>query len=193
MTLFLAIGKFLLGGVQWLAIVAQFLMDFVKRNPWQALSIALVALSAFLWWRGDNIAGQRDRALATVAEMKQASAESLRRAKAQKAAVEHRYRDLAKQKDNEHEKELAHAMDATDRYIASHRVRSCAGSPPRRPAPTTGDNSSGVSERMPAYPVVAVSDSDVRACGAAVVYAVKAHEWATGVQAAISAPLPDSP
>ena len=53
--------KLFLGG--WLRRIFGFIAD----HPWQALCIALVALSAFLWLRADRIAGQRDRAMATVA------------------------------------------------------------------------------------------------------------------------------
>lgn len=181
--------KFFLSGFGWAKAAAKWLYKAVKKYPLQCALIAALVACAILWWRADRIADQRDDALAQIEEMTQASAESLRRAKAQKAAVEQRYRDLAKQKDVEHEKELAHAMDATDRYIASHRVRSCAGGSTGRPAPAPEYHGSGVSEGLPPDPLVAVSDSDVRACSAAVVYGVKAHEWAEDV-AKSSTPAP---
>lgn len=185
----LSLAASLLGIGRWLREAAGAAFRWVLAHPLQAGLIASLVACAALWWRADRIADQRDRALATIEEMTKASAESLRRAKVQKAAVEQRYRDLAKQKDVEHEKELAQALDATDHYITSHRVRACAGGPTGRPAPAADDNGAGVSEGLPPDPLVAVSDSDVRACGAAVVYAVKAHEWAEDV-AKSSTPAP---
>ena len=166
------------------------LFRWAMENPWQAALIVSLAACAALWRANDRHKDERDLALAQIEEMKQASAESLRRAKAQKAAVEQRYRDLAKQKDVEHEKELAQANDATDRYISSHRVRSCAGSPTGRSASTAENHSAGVSEGLSPNPLVALTDSDVRACGAAVVYGVKAHEWAISLPAAVVAAVP---
>ncbi|HKR17670.1 hypothetical protein [Rhizorhapis sp.] len=124
MPLFLAIGKFLLGGVQWLAIVAQFVMDFVKRNPWQALCIALVALSALLWLRTDRIAGQRDRALATVAEMHRQSKAADKSYRATEKRLADNARSITKEKND------AIADLVADRNALLEQLRTR----PRRPA-----------------------------------------------------------
>lgn len=79
----------------------------------------------------------------------------------------------AKAADKEYAHALNDARDDTDRYIAAHSVRQervCTS--PATPAP-----SAGVSQELPADTFVAVSDSDVRACSEAVIYAVSAHNW----------------
>ena len=170
--------KAILSGL-WKRLTALF--GWAVAHPLHAALIVSLVACALLWRANERHREERDRALATIERMIEAQKQSTAFAVRMKKAFEQRYRDLAKQKDVEHEKELAHAMDATDRYIASHRMRSCAGSPTGRPAPATENHGAGVSEGLSPDPLVAVSDSDVRACSAAVVYAVKAHEWANDV------------
>lgn len=92
-----------------------------------------------------------------------------------KAEAESRYARNAKEAQHAYEIELADARAATERYIATHRLRP-APAPAATPSPAQSD-SPAVPADLPTDPVV-VSGSDVRACTAAVAYALKAHDWA---------------
>ena len=136
------------------------------------ICIALALLSALLW-RG------RDNALAELATFKAAQKEATAKAIAARKAEEKRLASHAERIDREHKTELANAMDAADAYIRANRVRCEAGTASGTIA-ATPDRDTGVSEGMPATGVL-VSEGDVQACSAATAYALKAREWALGL------------
>lgn len=96
--------------------------------------------------------------------------------------IETQSKGLADNADKAFESGRAAAMDAADRYILAHRVRTPKGSGSAigTPAPAK-DGSAGVPAELPADAVL-VSEIDVRACTAAADYALRAHEWAMSVE-----------
>lgn len=151
-------------------------LNFLGIRGLIALGLA-VALAAVMW-RADRISGQRDAAMQTIAEMKAASIASQRLAERQKAEYEARYRELAERASYGYEKGKTDAMDAAERYIAAHRVQCPNGSAPGGTSPAADDSAAGIPAGVPGPGFVVVSDTDLRACTAATVYAVKAREWA---------------
>lgn len=135
---------------------------------WWAIPLLVLAL---LWWRADSLrAGykqQRD-------DVRQEYAAFRKEITDRTTAAMAKEKEQARAADQSHAKELADARSATDRYIDANRVhpaRSC-----NSPATATAD--AGVPQEVSSSPLVAVSDSDVRACSDAVIYAVEAHRWA---------------
>jgi len=160
-------------------------LSFLKRLPWQVY--AAIAALGLLWWvydTGYDNARAKGRAelAQTVAAYEAAQAEATRMALAAKQATEARYRNLAERIDREHASIQAAADTATDRYIADNRLRTCpAGGASGGTLAAANDHGAGISAPVPADPVVAVTDADVRACTAAVTYAISAREWALGL------------
>lgn len=110
-----------------------------------------------------------------------AQANATQKAQAALAAKEAEYRSKANEADQSYRAELADARAATDRYVASHRVRFSASGAPSGTVATAEDHAAGVLQGMPESAFVAVSERDVQACTDAYVYAVSAREWALGL------------
>jgi len=147
------------------------------------LAIGAAIALGICWWGWSRAADQRDEARETIAELVAASKAAQKLAESQKAAVEARYRELAERASNDHENANLRASDATDRFIAANRVQCPSDRRAASPAITAAeDHGASVFADLPADPVVAVSESDVRACSAAAAYAVSAHEWAVGLE-----------
>lgn len=166
------------------------------RGIWAALCVAAFALViALLALQTARIEGfkvwpisvegwkpKAERLAATIDQMESASIAARDAQQAINTAEETRTRQLAERIDNEQARNQAIARDAVDNYIAANRVRSpdrgiaCA-----TPAPAS-DTDTGILEGVPADTLVYVSDSDVRACSAAVIYAVGAHDWVAGLE-----------
>lgn len=88
-------------------------------------------------------------------------------------------KEKAREADAIHEKEMADVRAATDRFIATRRMRvEKGGGDSASPAPS----GAGVPESLSADSLVAVEDNDVRACAEAVKYAVDAHNWAISLE-----------
>ena len=156
---------------------------FLGRLPWQVWA-ALGALAA-LWWAYHSGYEKRDteakaEMAETIAAYTQAQAEAERLALAAKAETEARYQALAERTDDEHARTQALAANATDRFIAANRVRSCpvAGSPSATTASADSDDP-GVPAPVPAD--IVMGEADVRTCASLYAYAVAAHEWAGGL------------
>lgn len=142
------------------------------RAHWKLIATAGVILALSLYaWRLDALrAGyraERDQVRTEYAAFRKAITDRT-------AAALAKEKEQARAADISHEKQLADARSATDRFIDANRVqpaRSC-----HSPAPTAPG--AGLPQEVPAGPLVAVSDGDVRACTDAVIYAVEAHKWA---------------
>lgn len=93
---------------------------------------------------------------------------------AQTQAEVGRQKGIANVADTKHKAEAPAIRAATDRFIAGNRVRTEATD--SNASAATADT--GVPENLPANPFVAVSDSDVHACGEWVNYGINAHDWA---------------
>jgi hypothetical protein len=98
--------------------------------------------------------------------------------KAQKAAYEAKYKEMAHEADEQVERAQADALAATDRYIAAHRVQRNQGGV-SAPVATASDSGSVVPETVPAG--IVMGEADVRACAALYPYAVEAHNWAVSL------------
>lgn len=163
------------------------LLSWAGRNPWQALSIALLCLCGALWWHYTGKVDDLTRTVATrdatISQMKDASEANRKAQLAQKAAVEQRYREHANETDLKHAQELGSARDALARYIALHRVRQAAtggGIGPSSPASESGSASSAVGPGQDAE-LAAVSADDLEICTVNSLRLKDARDWALGL------------
>jgi hypothetical protein len=94
--------------------------------------------------------------------------------------AEDQYRRNADEANDLHAVALANATDAATRYIERNRVRTQdAQCPSSRTTPAPESGSASVPETAPAASeLVAVTETDIRACSAAVAYGDAAFEWA---------------
>lgn len=127
-----AIGKFLLGGFQWLAIVAQCIMDFVKRNPWQAACIILACLSFWLWNGKRHVSAKlTDEKAAhalTVTNYREASKRSQAAAKVNVARVKKEQEQINERHVEALEERLAVGQSRYDRLRAQSEAHSRSSS-----------------------------------------------------------------
>lgn len=167
------IGKFLLGGFQWLAILFQALMDFAKRNPWQAALIASLIACALLWRANDRHKDERDRALATV--------ERLIEAQKQATAFAVRMKDEFEQTNREINDETDKSAAATAAVYRERVLRlPAAASSARRADMPEGGISEGA-DRPSSEAIVPRADLLICADNQARLEA--AHEWSLKIQA----------
>lgn len=140
-------------------------------HPWQFAVIALAGLSLWLW-HGRNEA--RDALAQRIAAEKAATGAQKR---VNDTAQAH-YTEKAHEADTKHADMVAAAFDATQRYIAQHRLqpadRTC-----QAPAPASGDGA-GVPAEVPSG--IVVGEADVRACADLYAYSVSAHQWARSLK-----------
>ena len=146
--------------------------------PLQAAIIALLCLSAWLYWSKQNVRVTVAQREATIAQMKQASKIATAAQIALNAERTRKDTDNAKQSDLRYITAQAAAGDATVRYIDRWRVRpnSCLS---KTDSATQGDNSK-VPDAMSARTIL-VSERDVQACSAATGYAIEAHNHAASL------------
>jgi hypothetical protein len=98
--------------------------------------------------------------------------------KAQKAAYEARYKDLAHDADKQVERAQSDALAATDRYIAAHRVRRDE-SGVSAPVAAASDSGAGSSDgASPAPELVAVGEEDIRICTTNTIRLEAVRDWA---------------
>ena len=139
----------------------------VVRANWKWIALASFAI----WiWRLDDL---RETYKAKWHDTEQEYATSRKEMTDRAAQALAKEKAQAKAADKEYTHALDDARDDTDRFIAANSVRQervCS-------SPTATAPNPGVSQEVPAYTFVAVSDSDVRACSEAVIYAVSAHNW----------------
>lgn len=133
--------------------------------------IALALLAAWIW-RIDSL---RAHYKADRDEVRQEYATF-------RAEIQHRvtekvqeFKEKANAAETAHEAELAGVRAATAEYIRTHRVRLEA---PIHSGTATSPADTGVSEEVSTSSLVAVTDSDVQACGDLYAYAIAAHDWA---------------
>lgn len=178
----LGIGKAIL---QWVAIVVQWILDTIRRHPWQCGCIALVCFSAWLWRGWDGEIARHGRTKAEYAAFQTAiidkTAVALAAQKADTLRIETEYKDKAHESDVRHGAALADARRSVDEYIRTHRMRAgTSGSSPSGTSPSPESGDPGISASLPADAVM-VPEQDVRACDDAVTYALDAREWALGL------------
>ena len=148
--------------------------DFASRYPFQALC---VILAGCLIWQTAGKNNALDKLDAEKAAHKADIAEWQLKSKAAQAATAKAEKDAKDSADDAQKVRdvLAQNSSALDDYIASHRVqdRQCPGS---IPAASKGD-APAVPEGTTPGSVVAISESDIRACDAAWVYAESAYQY----------------
>lgn len=97
--------------------------------------------------------------------------------KAQKAAYEAKYKELAHEADEQVERAQVDAAASAERYIAANRVRRNQGGVSTAPA-APGDSGSGGSYSASGSPeLVAVSESDIRICTTNTIRLEAARQW----------------
>lgn len=152
----------LLGAGAWLKAAFSSAFSAFARYPWQTACVALLCLSAFLWWRWDVAADDRDTARAQTAEIIKASEEAERLAIADREAREKRSKENADATDKEHKSALADATSAASRYISLHKVGKCSAS---QTTPASQDHGAEGSIGSSSEAVmVAVSEADIHIC-----------------------------
>jgi hypothetical protein len=162
-----------------MTIVTSLLWPFARRFGSYA---ALVIVSLLAWHLDSRAVANADalRAQATRFRLAQAAA-----AASAQQALDHQnaaFAAKAKDADNAYQSQLAAARSAADRYIAAYGMQSAAaaGGAVTTPATSAGGNTR-FSARMPTDAVM-VSANDVQSCTDATTYALKAHDWAIGLQ-----------
>lgn len=143
----------------------------IARHPWQAALVVVLALCAWLY-HGRKEA--REELAQHIAAERAATGAQKR---VNQAATKH-YEDVANVADTNHADMVADAFDATQRYIAKHRLqpadRAC-----QAPAPAASGDP-GVPPEVPAG--IVVGEADVRACADLYVYSVASHDWAQSLK-----------
>ncbi len=177
----------LLGIGKWLKEAVGSILGWARRNPSQAIIIALSLLLVGALWhysaRVSDLTRQRDKAKAETAQILAAGKQALELQKRVNAETKRRYDDLARRKDSDHAQELARANDAAELYIASHRLPKQSGSGSSPASPTSAGDNPSVLEGMSEDAVV-VSADDLRICTANTAYAIDAYKWASELSAA---------
>lgn len=162
----------LLGIGKWLKEAISALFGLFARWPWQTALVAALCLAAWFWW-GRNEARTE---LAQHIAAEEAATGAQRRVN---DAAEQHYEDAAHAAETKHESMVANAFNATQRFVAQHRVqpadRAC-----KAPAAASGDDSP-VHAELPAAGVV-VAESDVQRCAAWQAYGVAANSWAQSLK-----------
>lgn len=145
---------------------------WIGRNPLLALVVALCCLSAWLW-HGRSTA--REELAQHIAAEKLATGAQKR----VNNAAETHYKEVANVADTKHEDMVADAFDATQRYIAEHRVQPADRTCKAAPAASSPDS------QIPAKPAagaVVVAQADVETCAADYAYARSAYDWAQSLK-----------
>jgi hypothetical protein len=170
----------LLSGLGWVKQAIAALIDGGVRHPWQTACALLALYSAWLWLGEHETARQRDTARATIAQMVDASNKAGAAAVAQRKADEQHYKELADNADAHHIEDTAQADRATARYLSEHRLRAASASGPTGAAAAEahGGDAGVPSDSATGAVMVAVSDTDVKACAADYSYAKAAYDWA---------------
>jgi hypothetical protein len=163
------------------------LLRIALAYPLQAAIIALLCLSAWLYWSKQNVRETVAQREATIAQMEQASKDAKAAQIAMNAERTRKDTDNAKQSDSRYIAAQAAAGDATIRYIDRWRVQPnrCSGQTNSAPQ---GDNSE-VLDAMSARTIL-VSERDLQACTGATTYAIEAHNHAISqIEAGVAIPV----
>jgi hypothetical protein len=173
--------------MMWLLSGIKRIFRLALAYPLQAAIIALLCLSAWLYWSKQNLRDTVAQREATIAQMKQASKDATAAQIALNAERTRKETDNAKQSDLRYVAAQTAAGDATVRYIDRWRVRpnSC-----RSETDSAAESShSEVSDAMSARTIL-VSERDVQACSAATGYAIEAHNHAVSqIEAGLAVPV----
>lgn len=172
-------------GGAWLKQAATALLGVIGRYPWQSACIALLALSAMLW-RGNIKANARaDRAEAATTQCITAGRQAQANQIALNKAAEAKSAAIAKDQDNEHEKQLALANDRTDSFIRANRVRPHGGSGASKAGAGAEGTvaESGDGQGLPSE-LVAVPAADVRLCTENTLRLEAVRDWGVALREA---------
>ena len=151
--------KWLLGAAASAGLAIALTFTAIDRNQWRATSRKQAAVLALV---------------------KPAQELALAKAKQAIADTESRYKGHANDADTAYAAGMAAARTDTDRFIAAHRVPVCAaGGAASGTAPAASGGSAGVPADLSGYSIVA--NADVQACSGAATYAMKARDWALGL------------
>lgn len=146
------------------------------------LGVQTARIEGFLWLDGlkDRIASLRG----SLAEIQAAQKVAEARAIAAKLEAERKYAEKAKEIDREHQAELADASARAERFIAARRVQCPSnGSQGSGAVAPAEDSSAGFPQGASSPPeLVGVEPDDIRICSENTVKAVKAHQWAKGLE-----------
>lgn len=166
----------LLGLWGWLKKAAVALLGLVQRYPLQTALIASLCLSGWLWRGKQEAIAERDLARVQFADCLRVGQKAREAQIALNNQTKAKYEAAAKEADHDHAKELADALDRTERWIAANRVRQAGGSGAGvANAPAEGEVA-GVHQEMPADAVL-VGAADVRICTARSQDALSAYEF----------------
>ena len=181
----IAIKLFLGGALKRLLSGLTALWGLIRHHPKEAAIIALLALSAWQY-RGKRAAfTERDAARAQTAQVITAGEQAQANQIALNKAAEAKSAAIAKETDDEHEKQLAIANDRTDSFIRANRVRPHGGS---------GASKTGASAESPVAQggdgqglppeLVAVPAADVRICTANTLRLEAVRDWGIALREA---------
>lgn len=160
----------------------------IGKYPLPSALVILSLFCVFQTWQKNRVTAERNAVRAelqrTIAAYTTAQTLARNDAIKERAAIEQQYKDNADATDRSYQQRLADAQAATDRYVRTHPVPVCGvpssaadPSPTRAPVAAADDHPAVIPAAVPAGAVV-VSADDVRACTAAVDYALAAHDWA---------------
>lgn len=140
------------------------------------LSLALLLVCVGLLIRGNHYRGQRDAARTELAAVIDAGKRAHAAQLAENKRVSDAYKGAADNAERNHGESRVLVRDATDRYSAAHRVRSCPSSPGNGdPAPKAGDPPVHADAADPI--LVAVPERDLRLAGDNYAYARSCYDW----------------
>lgn len=150
----------------WIILAIRNIGGFLSRYPWPTACVILLLITAYLWNSRDNLQERYDK---DVAEWQAKS-------KAAEAATKKAIADgaQAKQEADKTYEELSQDRDPVIRYVRDNRLPAqCSAT---RPA-SAETGAPGVPEASPTEAIVAVTETDIKACDGAWVYAQSAYEW----------------
>jgi len=149
----------------WIILALRNAWGFIARYPAASACAILAAISLWLWVSRANI---QERYTADIAEW-QAKSKAAAAATAKATADA---KTASKEAQQTYE-ELTETSDSLDAYIRANRVQQC----PAAKAIAASNRASGLPEVTAPETIVAVDESDLKACDGAWVYAQSAYEW----------------
>ena len=155
--------------------------DWITASKVNLLTAACLALAGTAYWCWHGWEKSEKVLASTEQAYRNAQADAAKAQIALNSSITARYRAEAEKTDVGYQKARAGALDRADSYIARNRVRACPTGPASGPDPAAESGAASVHEVTAAPALVAVAAGDIRACSIAAPYAMKAHEWATGM------------
>lgn len=146
------------------------------------LSLALAIALAVVMFRADAISAERDALQRDLDNVKAAQVVAAQAAQVAKERAEQDYRNLAETSDAQLEQARLGAMDAAERYIAAHRVRSQAVDRPASGTTATPDDyGAEIGDGPGPASLVVVTPDDIRICTENTIRLEAVQEWATAL------------